>query len=76
MIEAAALISLLRRDWPDFVVVSGLLVYNAAVGFWQDYKAANALDALKKGLAPEGPRAARRAVALDRRGRARVRATW
>jgi H+-transporting ATPase len=51
MIEAAALISLLRRDWPDFAVVTGLLLYNAAIGFWQDNKAANALAALKKGLA-------------------------
>ncbi|MFB1486002.1 MULTISPECIES: plasma-membrane proton-efflux P-type ATPase [unclassified Thiocapsa] len=51
MIEAAALISLVRRDWPDFAVVTGLLLYNAAVGFWQDNKAANALAALKKGLA-------------------------
>src|SRR5271165_3655239 len=51
MIEAAALISLVRQDWPDFVVVTGLLLYNAAVGFWQDAKAASALAALKKGLA-------------------------
>ena len=29
-----------------------MLLYNAAVGFWQDNKAANALAALKKGLAP------------------------
>jgi H+-transporting ATPase len=52
LIEAAVLISALRRDWPDFCVVAGLLVYNAVVGFWQDNKAANALAALKKGLAP------------------------
>lgn len=51
MIEAAALISLARRDWPDFFVVTGLLLYNAAVGFWQDNKAASALAALKQGLA-------------------------
>jgi H+-transporting ATPase len=51
MIEAAALISLFREDWPDFAIVTGLLLYNAAVGFWQDNKAANALAALKKGLA-------------------------
>jgi len=51
LIEAAAIISALRRDWGDFAVVAGLLIYNAAVGFWQDNKAANALAALKKGLA-------------------------
>jgi len=51
LIEAAAIISALRRDWADFAVVAGLLFYNAAVGFWQDDKAANALAALKKGLA-------------------------
>lgn len=51
MIEAAALISFIRQDWPDFIVISGLLIYNAAVGFWQDNKAASALAALKKGLA-------------------------
>ena len=51
MIEAAALISLIRADWPDFAVVLGLLLYNAAVGFWQDAKAASALAALKKSLA-------------------------
>lgn len=52
LIEAAAVISALRRDWPDFGVVAGLLLYNAVVGFWQDNKAANALAALKKNLAP------------------------
>jgi H+-transporting ATPase len=52
LIEAAAIISAVRQDWPDFAVVVGLLLYNAAVGFWQDNKAANALAALKKGLAP------------------------
>ena len=58
MIEAAALISLLRQDWPDFAVVAGLLLYNAAVGFWQDNKAANALAALEKGLALKARRCA------------------
>ncbi|QDQ88380.1 plasma-membrane proton-efflux P-type ATPase [Alcaligenaceae bacterium SJ-26] len=51
MIELAALISLARQDWLDFSVIAALLLYNAAVGFWQDNKAANALAALKQGLA-------------------------
>jgi H+-transporting ATPase len=51
MIEAATVISLARRDWADFIVVFGLLIYNAAVGFWQEAKAASALAALRKGLA-------------------------
>lgn len=51
MIEVAALISLFRQDWPDFAVITLLLLYNAIVGFWQDNKAANALAALKQGLA-------------------------
>lgn len=51
MIEAAAAISLARQDWADFAVVFGLLIYNAAVGFWQDARAASALAALRKGLA-------------------------
>lgn len=29
LIEAAAIISALRRDWGDFAVVTGLLIYNA-----------------------------------------------
>lgn len=51
MIELAALISLARQDWLDFAVIGALLLYNAGVGFWQDNKAANALAALKQGLA-------------------------
>lgn len=51
MIEAAAIISFFRQDWPDFIVISILLLYNAIVGFWQDNKAANALAVLKQGLA-------------------------
>ena len=53
MIEAAAVLSLLVRHWTDFVIIIVLLVYNAGVGFWQERKAANALAALKKGLAPK-----------------------
>lgn len=53
MIEAAAILSLVVRHWTDFVIIMVLLIYNAGVGFWQERKAANALAALKKGLAPK-----------------------
>ena len=51
MIEVAALLSLVVRHWPDFVIILVLLVLNAVVGFWQEYKAGNAVEALKKQLA-------------------------
>jgi H+-transporting ATPase len=53
MIEAAAIVSAIIHHWGDFAVIAGLLVFNAALEFWQDRKASNALAALKKGLAPE-----------------------
>jgi H+-transporting ATPase len=51
MIEVAAVLSALVRHWDDFVIIAALLVFNASVGFWQEFKAANALEALKKQLA-------------------------
>ena len=51
MIEVAAILSVLVRHWDDFVIILVLLVFNAIVGFWQEFKAANALEALKSQLA-------------------------
>jgi len=51
MIEVAALLSLLVRDWTDFGIILVLLVANALVGFWEEYKAGNEIEALKKQLA-------------------------
>jgi hypothetical protein len=53
MIEAAAIVSAVIGQWDDFAIITGLLFFNAALEFWQDRKASNALAALKKGLAPE-----------------------
>jgi H+-transporting ATPase len=51
MIEIAALLSLLVKHWADFVIIMTLLIFNALVGFWQEHKASNALEALKAQLA-------------------------
>ncbi len=51
MIEIAAILSAVARHWPDFYVIMALLLFNAGVGFWQEYTAGNAVDALKKELA-------------------------
>jgi H+-transporting ATPase len=53
MIEIAAVLSAIVRHWPDFVIILVMLVFNAAVGFWQEHQAANAVDALKRQLALE-----------------------
>jgi H+-transporting ATPase len=53
MIEAAALVSALIGHWEDFAIIAVLLLFNAGLELWQDRKAANALAALKRGLAPE-----------------------
>jgi H+-transporting ATPase len=47
MIEAAALMALLVRDWGDFTIITALLLFNAALGFYEEHEASNALAALK-----------------------------
>ena len=51
MIEVAAVLSALVRHWADFSIILVLLVFNGVVGFWQEYQAGNAVEALKKKLA-------------------------
>jgi H+-transporting ATPase len=51
MIEVAVILSALVRHWPDFFIILVLLVANAAVGFWEEYQAGNAIAALKAKLA-------------------------
>jgi H+-transporting ATPase len=51
MIEVAAILSIVVRHWDDFAIIMVLLIFNAAIGFWEERKAANALESLKKQLA-------------------------
>jgi H+-transporting ATPase len=51
MIEVAAVLSAIVRHWADFIIIIFLLAFNGLVGFWQEYQAGNAIEALKKKLA-------------------------
>ncbi len=51
MIEVAAVLSALVHHTEDLIIILVLLVFNAVVGFWQEYQAGNAIEQLKKQLA-------------------------
>ncbi len=51
MIEAALAISFYLHDWVDFWIIFALLIVNGVVGFWEEYKAENVIEYLKKRLA-------------------------
>lgn len=51
MIEAAAILSALIQHWADLGIIGVLLGTNAVVGFWQESKASNAIELLKRRLA-------------------------
>jgi H+-transporting ATPase len=51
MIEAAAILSGVGQRWEDFAVIAAMLAINAGVGFFEEQKADNAIEALKQRLA-------------------------
>jgi H+-transporting ATPase len=52
MIEAAVVMSAILRDVASFGIILLLLIMNAVVGFWEERQAGNAIEMLKKKLAP------------------------
>jgi len=51
MIEVAVILSAIIQHYDDFFIILALLLLNAIVGFWQENKAANAIELLKQKLA-------------------------
>jgi len=51
MIEAAAVLSAVVERWEDLAIIVIMLLINAGVGFWEEFKADNAIAALKNTLA-------------------------
>jgi H+-transporting ATPase len=51
MIEAAAALSAVLGHWDDLSIILVMLFINAGVGFWQEFKADNAIALLKQRLA-------------------------
>ncbi len=51
MIEAAAILSAIVKDWADFGIIMSLLIVNGIVGFWEEHKAENVVETLKQKMA-------------------------
>ena len=51
MIEIAAILSAVIRHWADFWIIMTLLALNGVVGFWEEHKAENVIEYLKKKMA-------------------------
>ncbi len=51
MIEIAAVLSGVVHHWTDFIIIMVMLLLNSVVGFWEEFKADTAIQALKQRLA-------------------------
>jgi H+-transporting ATPase len=51
MIETAAVLAYIVQDWVDFWIILTLLAVNGIVEFWQEHKAENIIEYLKKKMA-------------------------
>ena len=75
MIEIAAALSAVLGHWGDLAIILVMLLINAGVGFWQEFKADNAIALLKQRLALKARVQARRRLAGHRGAAAGARAT-
>jgi H+-transporting ATPase len=50
MIELAVILSALLHHWSNLIIILILLIVNGLVGFFEEYRAGNAIEALKKKL--------------------------
>merc|ERR1719401_2339486 len=55
MIECAALLCLSIQNWPDFIIITILLMTNGTLGFFEEMNAQASVDALKAGLEKKMP---------------------
>jgi H+-transporting ATPase len=53
MIEVAVVLAAILQHWDDFAIILTLLVVNAAIGFWEEHQAGDAVAALKAHLSPQ-----------------------
>ena len=53
MLEAACVLSGIAGRWDEFFVIFAMLLINGGVGYWHESRAAQAIEALKKTLAPK-----------------------
>ncbi len=51
MIEFAAILSAILHHWPNLIIIIVLLIVNGLVGFFEEFQAGNAVEALKQNLA-------------------------
>ena len=48
LLLAAAMVSLVFKDYPEAIAITVVIILNTIIGFWMEYQAKTSMDALKK----------------------------